>query len=66
MRFARAGLRPFWAALALWAMLMPPHMATQCSEVIRPSTSSMPRLMPARATGNALIQSATTVRVMTQ
>ena len=66
MSAARPDRPPRCAAPALWAMHMPPHMATQCSEVIRPSASSMPRLMPARATGNALIQSATTVQVMIQ
>lgn len=53
MSALRPGRAPRCAAPALWAMHMPPHMATQCMDVSRPTPNIMPRLIPARATGKA-------------
>ena len=43
--------RPARAEDALCARLMPPHMATQCRDVSRPSVNSAPSPIPALAVG---------------
>ena len=55
---------PRRAACAVCDMPMPPHIATQCSDVNSPTINSAPRLMPAFAVGKALSNCANGVSVV--